>query len=162
MSLRSPHSGAAPGTATEAYCLRCDVPLGCTRERQDAALLTFAHYEDHHPDHGRLLLEGCDVLLHPAPYRCDLCSEVTEPPWWTYTTDSSKVQTEDPQWLVCDTCALLVKADDTAAVVSRSLDCQQRRIVAIANDPVAGARFIADTVKLFMVGRLPGPIRGWT
>jgi hypothetical protein len=85
-----------------------------------------------------------------------------EPPWWTYTTDSSKVQAEDPQWLVCDTCALLVETDDTAAVVSRSLECQQRRIVAVANDQVAGAHLIADTVKLFMVGRLPGPIRGWT
>lgn len=88
--------------------------------------MLIGHFQHDHGDVPQVLIESPDGLApgdftsHPAPYRCDLCGVKTEPPWWTMVTPRTvDYKVEDPGWLVCDPCQVMVVANDLMGLVKR-------------------------------------------
>jgi hypothetical protein len=81
------------------------------------------HFSDRHPEL-EIVHQGADVMISPAPYRCDLCSVVAEPPWWCYRTGPG-LPAEDPEWLVCDSCHRLIDAGERVQLDAHCLRNQR-------------------------------------
>lgn len=148
--------GMAPGRSLEVVCVLCSEVVNVCQDREGALKLIAMHFHLTHPDHGSVILEGPggDFLCHPCPYRCDLCSEATEPPWWTFTTRRIRGWVvEDPEWLVCHSCYPLVMAQNLDALVLRSLELCQR----IYGTP-AEQNHSRTTIALFLANLAGDPV----
>lgn len=124
--------GNAPLESTEAVCRICDHVISVSRTRERLLKEVAMHFED---DHSGVLLDDIALIearaanepghfeTHPAPYRCDLCGNVAEPPWWTYVTPPGPgFAAEDPEWLVCDGCQPHVERRNLIRLLARSMD----------------------------------------
>lgn len=131
--------GVGPGTGVEALCRACGHIVSMEIDRGAAMTDLLNHYMIDHPHsapfttnpvvmlEARSSDEPGDFEIHPLPYRCDLCGETNEPPWWTYVTPPSRsYRVEDPEWLICDECRPLVQARDIVGLISRAIAVNER------------------------------------
>lgn len=124
--------GATPRVSKEAICLRCYRVVGIGNRKQILELLMH-HFGRVHGGVPDMLIESPDqdspgdFTTHPAPFRCDICGDLVEPPWWTLVTPPAPgYGVEDPAWLVCDPCHALVVERDVMGLVRRYMDVATR------------------------------------
>ena len=137
----------APGTHLEARCPRHGVlALGPRAAVVEAIAVHVA--------------AGCGrstgFTIAAAPYRCDLCGAVAEPPWWTHEVSPPLFDLGDADglWLVCDPCHDRVAAGDLAGLTRRAVTVQRAQSPDLPAGVIrahVGPRFAA-----FLVGAGPG------
>ena len=114
------HCGDDHGTHMNAMCL-----LGCgliaSAPNSTAENITVEHFLKVHPEQ-KLFVQDVHFIICEAPFRCDTCNVVAEPPWWTRTvTPRLDIGDEDGRWLICDPCEQLFKVGDIEGVWQRWL-----------------------------------------
>lgn len=111
--------GEEPSPHMQATCPQHGIiamgPRGLVLEQ---AAAHFAH--DHQQ---QVVVEGEDFVLENAPYRCDICGTVAEPPWWTWTINPPLFEfgDADGRWLVCSPCDPLLRAKDLKGLLIRAV-----------------------------------------
>ncbi len=112
-----------PEQGMEVHCL-----LGCGLLAVGPRDLVLRGVAIHfHVVHGiGVLVEGEHYSMGVAPYRCDLCGGVAEPPWWTHVCDPPLEEAGDldGRWLVCDDCHALVEVHDLRRLLDRAANAQ--------------------------------------
>lgn len=151
------HVGNEPEeTSLQGRCLTCGViALGPRRIVLDQAT---SHFITEHPAH-RLVLEGPDFVIEVAPYRCDLCGAVAEPPWWTYVTVPALTQygDEDGRWLVCDRCHPLVELENINGLIERAVHEQRLQSPGLSRKQIRSE--VKPRYQLFLLRAQPGAVR---
>lgn len=158
---RISNEGAAPLTAFESRCGKCHCVLQVSRLREDVVLAGAVHWMEQHDFDGALVV-GEHIYVGPAPYRCDLCGTVVEPPWWGYRTWTEPgYEPEDPGWLVCDTCHGIIAGN--AKPLARLVEhCFQTQLVDTASglSPALMRRTLKEQVRAFLDHVEGEPVRG--
>lgn len=80
------------------------------------------HFATEHDNH-HVVVTGEDVFIENAPYRCDVCGAVAEPPWWTWTIEPPLFEygDADGRWLVCRPCDALMRSKEKKKLLVRAV-----------------------------------------
>ncbi len=110
----------SPETALNARCPEHGLIASGPRDAIDA--LVPAHFMDYHPEQ-TLIIQGRHFTIEIAPFRCDVCGVVPEPPYWTHHTNRPLLEYGDADgaWLVCDACHELILARDLHGLIAKTI-----------------------------------------
>ena len=141
--------------ARQAMCLRCQRVIGLDTEREKLIKQVAAHMAERHDFTSGTLIEGGDFQLEPAPYRCDLCGVVVEPPVWDYRSHVD-VEWMSDDWLVCFACHELIADGRITPLFKRVVDLHLSIYPLKKTDVLGGA---VPIVQKFLDGRYGTPVK---
>lgn len=139
--------------AVNADCLLGCGYLGAASNFSKGLIVISEHFLAFHPEVTFIHQEH--YRLYPAQIRCDACTDIVEPPFWTHIANPAlEHRDDDGKWCLCEVCHGLWKQRRVDAWVVHALKVQMRLIPVLTQQERARIAYLMREQFLLLIERL--------